>query len=159
MKWEGSEAVPANTLFNPATSPTPDVPYEESFIYDPDNTAGFSCDRDTGCIEWNFAGEYYVWASVTWNGTGSAGETLAGMIEYGSNCSFAVNRVYGTMTADSINQNGQIPIDRMIFTFADGNDTVRVRVYHTDAGGNDIGIVWIHVVQLNTNTNGIFDPP
>lgn len=147
MRWVGSEAVPADTLFDPVSGPTPDVPYEEACVYDPTNLAGFDPDIASGCLSWSNAGEYYVWASVEWNGTSSTGQTLGAIISLGSFCSFSTNRVVNTIIADTINQNMQIPVDRMIVTLAD--DSVSVLVYHTVAAGNDLGAVWLHAVQIS----------
>jgi hypothetical protein len=148
MRWVGSEAVPADTLWNPATGPAVDVPYEEGYVYDPEGKAGFSLDLDGGIIDMSEPGQYFAWASAEWSGTGSAGETLACVLDFGASGSFSTNRVVGMIVADAVNQNMQIPVSRWIHTpFTDRS--LKVDVYHTDAGGNDIGTVWFHVVQIH----------
>ena len=157
MRWVDSQAVAANTIFNPATGPSPDVPYDESLIYDPDGLAGFQCDRDTGIIDASELGLYYIHAHAEWNGTGSAGETLGVIIDKGSSGTFSTNRVHNSITADAVNQNIGITVSRFYF-LGFGSLSVRALVYHTDAGGNDIGTVWIYIVQINSNVDGEFDP-
>lgn len=147
MRWVGSAAVTANTLYNPVS----DSPYEESFIYDPQNLADFDLDMTTGCVSWTNEGEYYVHATAEFTGTLITGN-LAIVVDLGSFCAFSTNRVTNMIVADTINENMQIPVSRFVVTIAD--DSISTRVYHTDPSGNDLGAVWVHVVQISPSIDG-----
>lgn len=153
MRWVGSGTTVTDTLFNVTT----DSDYEETFIYDPAGQANFSLDATSGCVGWQFPGEYFVSAGVQWNGTGSDTFNIGAVLDRGTSCSFSSDRTANVIVADNVNENMWIPVHRM-YTDFNGNITFRVLVYHGGAPANDIGAVWIHVVQMNPNVDGVFGP-
>jgi hypothetical protein len=160
MRWVGSEAVATDTISNPATVGSPDEPYEEGFIYDPDSLALFQLDLDTGCIEWSLPGLYYIWAQAEWNGTSTVGDVLGVILQMGRACSFGTNRTQNSVVATAVSETVPIMVSRMEFSVnpaSFGNESVRAMVFHNGAG-NDIGAVHIYVVQVNANVDGDFYP-
>ena len=157
MQWNGPEAVTVNTLSNPAVLGTPDVPYAEGFSIDLGVFDG-GVDLTGGVIQSDNNGGWFLaeaWAQF--NGGATVGSQLGVVLDFGTSSIFSTYRVGNSIIANAINEVFRIPVSRTWQRFGDFNhDSVRLLVWHDDAGGQDLNSAWLSVTYLSSSYDGTF---
>ena len=158
MRWAGSAAVTVNTLSSVSTLGG-GLDYEAGFVSDT-AVSSISLDLNTGIIQFTGNINNGFWCASGWalfNGGATAGSTLGVALDFGASGSFSTYRVGNMMVANAINEVFRIPVHRLFAQPTDHN-SIRLLVYHDDAGGQDLNSAYLAVFRVNSSVAGTSYP-